>query len=80
LRRAEVRTYWRRSPEGGQHGYDPRLESMRGIFVAAGPAFKQGATVPPFENVHVHHIIAMAMGLQPADNDGDPEIARRVLK
>ncbi len=80
IRRTDVRTYWRRSAEGGQHGYDPRLESMRGIFVAAGPGFKQGATVPAFENVHVHHIIAMAMGLQPADNDGDPDIARRVLK
>jgi predicted AlkP superfamily pyrophosphatase or phosphodiesterase len=80
LRRAEVRSYWRRSPAGGQHGYDPRLESMRGIFVAAGPAFKQGATVPAFENVHIHHIIAMAMGLQLGENDGDPEIARRVLR
>ncbi len=80
IRRAEARTYWRRSPVGGQHGYDPRLESMRGIFVAAGPAFKAGVTVPAFENVHVHHILAMALGVQPARNDGDAAIARRVLK
>jgi len=80
IRRAEAASYWRRSAEGGQHGYDPRLESMRGIFVAAGPAFREGATVPAFENVHVHHIIAMAMGLTPAVNDGDPAIASRVLK
>ena len=53
---------------------------MRGIFVAAGPAFREGATVPAFENIHVHHIMAMAMGLAPADNDGDPAIARQVLK
>jgi predicted AlkP superfamily pyrophosphatase or phosphodiesterase len=80
LRRAEVSSYWRRSPVGGQHGYDPRIPSMRGIFIAVGPAFKEGATVPAFENIHVHHIIAMAMGLTPAENDGDPEVARRVLR
>ena len=33
----------RASPAGGQHGYDPALMSMRGVFVAAGPAFRQGA-------------------------------------
>ena len=80
IRRAEADTYWRRSPEGGQHGYDPRVESMRGVFVAAGPAFRSGATVGAFENVHVHHILAMAMGLTPAANDGDPAVARRVLR
>lgn len=80
LRRSEVTTYWRRSPVGGQHGYDPQLESMRGIFVASGPAFRRGARVPAFESVHVHHIVAMAMGAEPAVNDGDPAIARRVLR
>lgn len=80
IRRSEAATYWRRSPIGGQHGYDPRLPSMRGIFVAAGPAFRQGTVVPAFENVHVHTIIAMASGLTPRPNDGDPAIARRVLR
>lgn len=80
IRRSEVATYWRRSPIGGQHGYDPRLESMRGIFVASGPAFRRGAVVPAFESVHVHHIIAMAMDVPPAANDGNPAIARRVLR
>jgi predicted AlkP superfamily pyrophosphatase or phosphodiesterase len=80
IRRADAGTYWRRSPDGGQHGYDPRLESMRGIFVASGPAFKQGITVPAFENVNVHSILAMALGLAPSANDGDPAIARRVLR
>ncbi len=65
---------------GGQHGYDPSVMSMRGLFVAAGPAFKRGVTVPAFENVHVYNALAMAMDLTPAPNDGDPAIARALLK
>jgi predicted AlkP superfamily pyrophosphatase or phosphodiesterase len=80
IRRSDVATYWQRSPIGGQHGYDPRLESMRGIFVASGPAFRVGARVPAFESVHVHHIVAMAMGAPPAANDGNPAVAQRVLR
>ena len=32
--------------------------SMHGIFVAAGPAFRQGVTVPAFENVHIYNALA----------------------
>jgi predicted AlkP superfamily pyrophosphatase or phosphodiesterase len=80
LRRGEVQEYWKRSDTGGQHGYEPSLESMRGIFVAAGPAFKQGARVAAFENVHVHNMLARAMGIAPARNDGDPAVADRVMR
>jgi predicted AlkP superfamily pyrophosphatase or phosphodiesterase len=80
LRRASVDDYWKRGPNGGQHGYDPSLVSMRGIFIAAGPAFKQGATVPAFENVHIYNAMAMVLGLTPSPNDGDPQIARRLLR
>jgi predicted AlkP superfamily pyrophosphatase or phosphodiesterase len=64
----------------GEHGYDPEAMSMRGIFVAAGPAFKAGVTVPAFENVHVYNALVAALGLTPAPNDGDPAIARRLLR
>ena len=66
---------------GGAHGYDPALAmSMRGIFVARGPAFRSGVTVPPFENVHIYHAIMQVLGLTPAANDGDPRIARTLLR
>jgi len=68
------------SGEGGQHGYDPMLMSMRGIFVAAGPAFKRGATVPALENVHIYHALAQMLRLTPAKNDGDPAVARSLLR
>jgi predicted AlkP superfamily pyrophosphatase or phosphodiesterase len=65
----------------GEHGYDPAAApTMGGIFVAAGPAFKTGATVAAFENVHVYNALASAAGVTPAPNDGDPAIARALLR
>ncbi len=65
---------------GGAHGYDPEVRSMHGLFVASGPSFRRGAVVPPFENVHVYHALATALRVPPARNDGDPAIARRLLR
>lgn len=65
---------------GGAHGYDPMLMSMRAVFVAAGPAFKEGVTVPAFENVHIYSVLASVLGVTPVDNDGDPLVARSLLK
>jgi predicted AlkP superfamily pyrophosphatase or phosphodiesterase len=80
LRRGQVDEYWKRSDNGGQHGYDPRVRSMHGIFVAAGPAFRTAATVPAFENVHVYNVLLQVMGLSARPNDGDPAIARSLLR
>jgi predicted AlkP superfamily pyrophosphatase or phosphodiesterase len=67
-------------PPGGQHGYEPSLMSMRGLFVAAGPAFKQGITVPAFENIYIYNVLAKVLDVKPATNDGDDRLARAVLK
>jgi predicted AlkP superfamily pyrophosphatase or phosphodiesterase len=65
----------------GVHGYDAATApSMRGIFVAAGPAFKVGARLEPFENVHIYNALATALGVTPARNDGDPAVARTLLR
>jgi predicted AlkP superfamily pyrophosphatase or phosphodiesterase len=63
----------------GNHGFDPRLRSMHGVFIAAGPAFQRRVVVPPFENVHVYNALAAALGVTPAKNDGDPAIAQKLL-
>jgi predicted AlkP superfamily pyrophosphatase or phosphodiesterase len=57
---------------GGAHGYDPDDPSMASLFVAAGPAFRAGATVPAFDNVHVYPLLARVMGIagEPGDGDG----------
>ena len=64
----------------GQHGYDPQLMSMRAIFIAAGPAFKRDVTVAAFENVSIYNVLARILGVTPAPNDGDPSVARRLLR
>ncbi|ALN87079.1 phosphodiesterase-nucleotide pyrophosphatase [Lysobacter capsici] len=55
----------------GSHGFDPALPSMRAIFLARGPAFKRGASIPAFDNVDVYPLLARLIGIRPAKNDGD---------
>ena len=55
----------------GSHGYDPALPSMRALFVARGPAFRQGVEIPAFDNVDVYPLLARLLGVAPGSNDGD---------
>jgi len=64
----------------GQHGYDPEVTAMRGLFVARGPAFRRGVIVPAFENVHIYDVLSRVLGVEPASNDGDPAIAASLLR
>lgn len=82
LRRSTLAAMKARGLRGGsgQHGYDPMLMSMRGIFVAAGPAFRRGVTVPALENVHIYNALAQILGITPAKNDGDIAVARSLLR
>jgi predicted AlkP superfamily pyrophosphatase or phosphodiesterase len=65
---------------GGQHGYDPQLLSMRATFIAAGPAFRQGVVVPPFENVSLYDVFGKILGVTVPPNDGDPAVAAELLR
>jgi predicted AlkP superfamily pyrophosphatase or phosphodiesterase len=65
---------------GGNHGYDPRYPSMHGLFIAAGPAFREGAEVPLFENVHVYELLCRVLGVRPESNDGDPKVTAPFLR
>jgi predicted AlkP superfamily pyrophosphatase or phosphodiesterase len=64
----------------GDHGYDPKLESMRGILIASGPSFKRGVVVDPVENVHIYNLLCAALQLTPAANDGDNRLVRAFLQ
>jgi predicted AlkP superfamily pyrophosphatase or phosphodiesterase len=64
----------------GAHGFDNRLESMRAIFIAKGPAFKQATVVEAFPNVDVYNVMAWILGLTPAKNDGNEETVKAVLR
>jgi len=67
-------------PPGGTHGYDPRLRSMHGLFVAAGPRFARGLVAPAFENIHVYELLCALLGIEPAPNDGDLAVTRAMLR
>ncbi len=64
----------------GAHGYDNKYESMRATFIAHGPAFKKGYVAEPFENIHVYELMCKILGLKPANNDGDLDRVRGMLK
>jgi hypothetical protein len=64
----------------GTHGYESRHRSMHGLFIASGPQFQRGITVPAFENVHVYELICSVLGLRPASNDGDPAVTASFLR
>lgn len=54
----------------GEHGYDPAEPTMRAVFAAAGPSFRQGITIGTFDNVDVYPLLAHLLHVQPAPNDG----------
>ena len=66
--------------ERGNHGYDPVNQSMHGLFIAAGPAFREGMKAPRFENVHVYELLCRVLGVRPASNDGDPKVTAGFFK
>ena len=63
----------------GEHGYPPERESMRAIFLADGPAFRDGVVVEPFQNIHIYALLAHVIGLKPAPNDGGLDSVRVML-
>jgi predicted AlkP superfamily pyrophosphatase or phosphodiesterase len=69
----------KRWTEKGNHGYDNSLPVMRAIFIAHGPAFRQGVSVPAFSNIHIYPLMAEVLGLDPADNDGSLDSVRAML-
>ncbi|MDZ7772482.1 MAG: ectonucleotide pyrophosphatase/phosphodiesterase [Balneolaceae bacterium] len=79
-----LRSDWRRdfvaSLPGATHGYDNALPSMRGYFLATGPAFRSDTTVEAFGAIHLYELMNLVMGTKPAPNDGSPDSVRVLLK
>ncbi|MFC6440659.1 ectonucleotide pyrophosphatase/phosphodiesterase [Bowmanella sp. JS7-9] len=59
----------------GAHGYPPELADMGALFVATGPAFKQGVSVGELHALSIYPSIARILGLElmaPVDGDITP--------
>jgi predicted AlkP superfamily pyrophosphatase or phosphodiesterase len=65
---------------GGDHGYDPALPAMQGIFLAHGPAFRRGVELPAVESIHLYNLMCAVLRLTPAPNDGDDRLVRAALR
>lgn len=63
-----------RAPIPGNHGYDNRDPLMGAFFLGAGPRFEPGVTAPAFENVNLYGVMACALGVEPAQTDGNPQM------
>lgn len=65
----------------GKHGFDNEMPDMQAVFYAWGPAFKEGLTIQPFENVNVYPLLAKILGLSFDHKiDGDIKVLAPILK
>jgi predicted AlkP superfamily pyrophosphatase or phosphodiesterase len=72
---AEHQSYY----TGGTHGFDPANADMHAFFLAHGPAFKSGTTIPAFENIQLYNLMARVLEIESAENDGDVELVKDIL-
>lgn len=56
--------------KGGAHGYDPAAPEMAASFIAAGPDFRPGIALAPFDNVDVYPLVMKLIGVPAEANDG----------
>jgi predicted AlkP superfamily pyrophosphatase or phosphodiesterase len=54
----------------GTHGYDPNVEDMRAIFIAAGAGIRKGAVLDEMTNLDVAPTMAKLLGLEMKNVDG----------
>ncbi|MGV7211309.1 ectonucleotide pyrophosphatase/phosphodiesterase [Oxalobacteraceae bacterium A2-2] len=65
--------------KAGSHGYDNGAPAMQALFVAAGPAFRQGVLLPAFDNVDVYPLLMRLAGLPARPSDGSPDTLQQAL-
>jgi Uncharacterized proteins of the AP superfamily len=63
----------------GNHGFDPQIRDMHGIFYATGPSFISRSTLCSFQNVDLYDLMAKLLGIQPSINDGNETTFQNVI-
>lgn len=75
-----TRSGWPGERSAASHGWAP-MQSMHGLFIAAGPRLRAGLRIPAFENINIYPLLAEILGLRPAtDIDGRLDVLRHVLR
>lgn len=65
---------------GGDHGFDNEATEMLAVFVASGPAFRAGRTLPIFDNVDIEPLLTRLLRLKPHPVDGTAKTFDKVLR
>lgn len=68
-----------RGLSGGAHGYDNASDEMHAVFAAEGPAFRSNVRIDSLRAVDVYQLVAHALRIDPAENDGDPSLVPRLM-
>lgn len=65
----------------GEHGFDPAIPDLHGIFYAWGPRIKTGNKIPSIQNIHIYPLVCELLGLPiPSGIDGKAEVLAPILK
>lgn len=64
----------------GSHGYDNALPSMRAVFIARGPSFRQGEVIDAFDNVDLYPLLTRLLQVPAAPNDGNAGTLLKTLR
>jgi len=68
-------------PVPSDHAFDPRLPSIRPLFVAIGPSFENGHKISkPIELVNYYELFMHLVGVKPLDNNGSLDVWRPILR
>lgn len=68
-----TRSYYLAHPNefvGGNHGWDPDLPNMAGIFIGVGPSFPKSPSITTIQNVDLVNIMATILDVTVPENDG----------
>ena len=72
--------YDRASENRGTHGYDNYNPELYSIFYAAGPAFKKNYSLKELNNVDIYNVVCKILKINPAPNDGNPDVVGKILR
>ncbi len=63
------------------HGWDPKVEAMKGLFIARGSMIQKGFKIPAFKNTDVYPLVLNILGLKSAVvNDSNPNVLKPIIK
>ncbi|XP_060071861.1 bis(5'-adenosyl)-triphosphatase enpp4-like [Ylistrum balloti] len=74
------RTWTRRYLSKGNHGYDNGLMSMKSIFYAMGPNFRQKYPASPFKSIDLYPLVCELLDMPPSDNNGTLANTKNFIK